>query len=125
MDDQLLPAVTALLKHLKGLQDAYVKTNFPDDLDRPDRLFDTQYFAEGGKGKAYARIVMKGRGEFDRSVWGFVAMADGQNRTLGAYKKGDIFFAAGWKAPAKNVRGNAFDPETWAKFTHNSPQYLR
>jgi hypothetical protein len=38
----------------------------------------------------------------------FVALEDGHSRTLGSWKKGDIFYSASWKQPAKHVRGNIF-----------------
>jgi hypothetical protein len=48
----------------------------------------------------------------ERSAFCFVCRADGFNRTLGAWKQGDVLKAAGWKCPAKGTRGNimAGDP---------------
>lgn len=37
-----------------------------------------------------------------RSAWAFVAKADGYNKQLGNYRKGDIFKPAGYTIPAKH-----------------------
>jgi hypothetical protein len=42
----------------------------------------------------------------ERSAFCFVCRDDGDNRTLGAWKRGDVLKAAGWKCPAKGTRGN-------------------
>lgn len=39
-------------------------------------------------------------------IYAFIRMTDGQNRTLGTMKAGDIHKPASWKAPAKHARGN-------------------
>lgn len=39
----------------------------------------------------------------------FVATQDGHTKALGSFKQGDVFKAAGYKAPAKGARGNIFD----------------
>lgn len=48
------------------------------------------------QGKRYAKIVVNG--EHQRTVYCFID------------KNGDILKAAGWKAPAKGVRGNIYHP---------------
>jgi hypothetical protein len=53
------------------------------------------------KGKRYARIVRTGNGD-SRDVYGFVDMTNG-----------DLLKAAGWKGPAKGVRGSVLDSTTW------------
>lgn len=53
-------------------------------------------------GIKFARVVRSG------GVYCFVAMSDGSNKKLGAYKEGDIFMPDGWKGPAKHSRGNIF-----------------
>ena len=67
-------------------------------------------------GRKYTKI-MKGT-----SVWGFVANSDGVLKGI-PYLKGDVFKAAGWRAPAKHVRGSIFSSETnW--FSWTGPNYL-
>jgi hypothetical protein len=56
------------------------------------------------------------------SVWGFVAKTDGLLKGI-PYFVGDVFKAAGWRAPAKHVRGTIFSSETnW--FSWTGPRYL-
>ena len=56
------------------------------------------------------------------SVWGFVAKTDGVLKGI-PYFKGDVFKAAGWRAPAKHVRGSIFSTENnWYSWT--GPNYL-
>ena len=42
------------------------------------------------------------------SVWGFIAKSDGIHKGI-PHKAGDVFKAAGWRAPAKWARGNIYD----------------
>ena len=59
----------------------------------------------------------------DNSVWGFIAKKDGEHKGL-PMKKGDVFKAASWRAPAKHVRGSIFDTNTdWFHWT--GPHYLK
>jgi hypothetical protein len=56
------------------------------------------------------------------SVWGFIAKTDGVLKGI-PYFVGDVFKAAGWRAPAKHVRGTIFSSETnW--FSWTGPRYL-
>ena len=70
--------------------------------------------------------VKSGR-KFDKvihgtSVWGFVAKKNGEHKGI-PYFKGDVFKAAGWRAPAKHVRGSIFyDGSDWYSWT--GPNYL-
>ena len=58
----------------------------------------------------------------DNSVWGFVAKTDGMLKGI-PYFVGDVFKAAGWRAPAKHVRCSIFSTETnWYQWT--GPNYL-
>ena len=67
-------------------------------------------------GKKYTKIICK------NSVWGFIAKSDGVHKGI-PYRRGDVFKAAGWRAPAKHVRGSIFDDSTsW--FSWTGPRYL-
>ena len=58
----------------------------------------------------------------DNSVWGFIAKTDGMLKGI-PYRVGDVFKPAGWKAPAKHVRGSIFSNSTdWYSWT--GPNYL-
>ena len=61
-----------------------------------------------------------------RSAWGFVAKADGFNKQLGNYRKGDIFKSAGWATPARHARGNVFVSLPLCRISSAyGPDYLR
>jgi hypothetical protein len=70
-------------------------------------------------GPTYARLVrcetLADGSVNGRSAMGFVALVDGETRTLGAYKAGDLLKSASWKAPARGVRGSILAPETWRR----------
>jgi hypothetical protein len=61
----------------------------------------------------------------NRSVFCFIAADDGESRTMGAWKRGDIFKAAGYKAPAKHVRGNIFNTDPLSGTGQYGCDYLR
>ena len=66
-------------------------------------------------GRKFDKVVSNG------SVWGFVAKTDGVLKGI-PYFVGDVFKAAGWRAPAKHVRGSIFSSETnW--FSWTGPNY--
>lgn len=65
-------------------------------------------------GRKYIRIVHIDGFGGHRSVWGFVEAATG-----------NIFKAAGWKAPAKHARGNIETAEYGRNYTWTGPNYLR
>ena len=67
-------------------------------------------------GRKYTKVIQ------GNSVWGFIANDDGVLKGI-PYKKGDVFKAAGWRAPAKHVRGSIFSTENnWYSWT--GPNYL-
>ena len=67
-------------------------------------------------GRKYTKVLQ------GSSVWGFIANDDGVLKGI-PYKKGDVFKAAGWRAPAKWQRGSIFDSGTnWFHWT--GPRYL-
>ena len=54
-------------------------------------------------------------------MWGFVAKTDGVLKGI-PYLEGDVFKAAGWRAPAKHVRGSIYDDnQNWFQWT--GPNY--
>ena len=67
-------------------------------------------------GRKFDKVVSNG------SVWGFVAKTNGVLNGF-PYFVGDVFKPAGWRAPAKHVRGSIFSSETnW--FSWTGPRYL-
>ena len=54
-------------------------------------------------------------------VWGFIANCDGTHKGI-PHKKGDVFKAAGWRAPAKWSRGSIFSNDKF--YTWTGPKYL-
>jgi hypothetical protein len=67
-------------------------------------------------GRKFVKVVQ------DNSVWGFIAKKDGEHKGL-PMKKGDVFKAASWRAPAKHTRGNIFD-NNQDYFRWTGPNYL-
>jgi len=55
------------------------------------------------------------------SVWGFIAKSDGLLKGI-PHKKGDVFKAASWRAPAKWARGSIFSSSKFYAWT--GPNYL-
>ncbi len=66
------------------------------------------------KGRRYDKLIMLTGGRSNgRSVWGFVERSTG-----------DILKAASWRAPAKTLRGNIFDPDPMENMHWTGPAYL-
>ncbi len=66
-------------------------------------------------GKKYTKVIQ------GSSVWGFIANDDGVLKGI-PHKKGDVFKAAGWRAPAKWARGSIFSNDKFYSWT--GPNYL-
>lgn len=72
------------------------------------------------KGRKFDKVV-KTLGH-QKCVWGFVAKTDGVLKGI-PYFVGDVFKAAGWRAPAKHARGSIFSSKSnWYSWT--GPNYL-
>ena len=63
------------------------------------------------RGRRYDKLIKLTRNQ--RSVWGFVERSTG-----------DILKAASWRAPAKTLRGNIFDPDPMENMSWTGPAYL-
>ena len=108
---------------LDGIKKDYANWgNDIDTLEEPQksiRLKMIDEFNNGVKvrfGRKYTKVLQ------GSSVWGFIANDDGVLKGI-PYKKGDVFKAAGWRAPAKWQRGSIFDSGTnWFHWT--GPRYL-
>jgi hypothetical protein len=108
-------AINNLITHLTNVR-AESNKNYRHTTPEDD-------IVEADGGRKFLRLVYKsGAG---RSVWGFVALTNGNTKTMGEYFEGDVFMSATWKAPAKGRRGNVFDPNSWGGFGPYGPQYLR
>ena len=99
---------------LKGIGDNYA--NWNGAMATPDRV---NQFRNGLKinfGRKFDKVIEQNR------VWGFIAKTDGVHKGI-PHKKGDVFKAAGWSAPAKWSRGSIFDTNSnWYSWT--GPNYL-
>ena len=108
---------------LDGIKKDYANWgNDIDTLDEPQksiRLKMIDEFNNGlrlSHGRKYIKVSQNG------SVWGFIAVTDGVLKGI-PYKFGDVFKAAGWRAPAKHVRGSIYlDRTDWFHWT--GPRYL-
>jgi len=65
-------------------------------------------------GTKYAKLVSKNAGDTYGSVYAFVDLATG-----------NLLKAASWKAPAKGVRGNLFNPDPLAGCTPYGMVYFK
>ena len=113
----------AIERLLDGIRSDYLRWLSPEAGD-DDRMKETTLrlideFNQGVKvrfGRNYTKVIQ------GSSVWGFIANDDGVLKGI-PYKKGDVFKAAGWRAPAKWQRGSIFDKGTnWFGWT--GPRYL-
>ena len=93
-----------------------------DKLDEPQKSIRLNMIdkfnnsIEVRSGRKFDKVVTNG------SVWGFIAKTDGVLKGI-PYFVGDVFKAAGWRAPAKHVRGSIFSNETnW--FSWTGPNYI-
>lgn len=92
MDEKLQARIDLFLEHCKAVYTAHC-----DECGFTIREpFSIQYAPKWAK-------IVKGTG-----VYGFVALADFENKQLGQVKTGDIHKAASWKIPAKHARGSVF-----------------
>ena len=82
-------------------------------LESIDRFNESLNIKVGSK---FDKVIEKNR------VWGCIAKTDGVQKGI-PHKKGDVFKAAGWAAPAKWQRGNIFDSnQNYYRWT--GPDYL-
>ena len=83
---------------LEGIKVDYAKwTTWEEGIQRFNEGIRTKV------GRKYTKVLTDG------SVWGFIANEDGVHKGI-PHKKGDVFKAAGWAAPARNfARGNVLD----------------
>jgi hypothetical protein len=93
-----------------------------DKLDEPQKSIRLKMIDEFNNnlsvrnGRKFDKVVSNG------SVWGFVAKTNGVLKGI-PYFVGDVFKPAGWRAPAKHVRGSIFSNETnW--FSWTGPNYI-
>ena len=110
-------------KLLEGIKEDYAGWgSSPNDLDESSLKIKLKMIDEFNNG-----LYVKSGKKYDKvitgtSVWGFIAKSDGVLKGI-PYRRGDVFKAAGWRAPAKHVRGSIFSTENnWYSWT--GPNYL-
>ena len=101
----------AIERLIEGIKADYANwSSWPEGIER----FNAGVHVTSGK--KYDKVIQ------GSSVWGFIAKADGVLKGI-PFKKGDVFKAAGWAAPAKWQRGNIFDSnQNYYRWT--GPDYL-
>ena len=114
--------VEAIGNLMQGIKDDYAGWGSDiDSLDEPSKSIRLKMIDEFNSsldvksGRKFDKIISNG------SVWGFVAKDDGVLKGI-PHKMGDVFKAAGWRAPAKWARGNIFDGGKFYRWT--GPNYL-
>ena len=101
---------------LDGIGNSYANWNKALDSPNTDRVNEFRNHLKINSGRKFDKVIE------NRRVWGFVAKTDGVLKGI-PYFKGDVFKAAGWRAPAKHVRGSIFSTENnWYSWT--GPNYL-
>jgi len=119
-------ALNSFVIGVKKIIDDYFGSQFPNTHATIEHDILVNY------GPRFAKIVNvererdNPRKEIAKSAFAFVAIGDGNNKTLGEWKAGDIFKPASWSTPAKGARGNIFDDDNGlSKIGPYGPQYLR
>ena len=116
----------AIVNLLDGIGIDYINWNKPFVTDDEDSELRNKIRTES-IAKFVAGLHVKPGRKFDKiikenSVWGFVAKTDGVLKGI-PYNVGDVFKPAGWRGPAKHVRGTIFSDNTnWYQWT--GPNYL-
>ena len=112
----------ALGNLMQGIKDDYAGWGSnPNDLSGSQKDIRLKMIDDFNKnldvksGRKFDKIVSNG------SVWGFVAKDDGVHKGI-PHKMGDVFKAAGWRAPAKWARGSIFSDKKFYSWT--GPNYL-
>ena len=109
-------------KLLEGIKEDYAGWgSSPNDLDESSKKIKLKMIDEFNNG-----LYVKSGKKYDKvitgtSVWGFIAKEDGLLKGI-PHKKGDVFKAAGWAAPAKWARGSIFSGKKFYAWT--GPNYL-
>ena len=114
--------VEALGNLMQGIKESYAGWGSDiDSLDEPSKSIRLKMIDEFNSsldvksGRKFDKIISNG------SVWGFVAKDDGVLKGI-PHKMGDVFKAAGWRAPAKWARGSIFSSDKFYSWT--GPNYL-
>ena len=114
--------VDALGNLMQGIKDDYAGWGSnPNDLSDSQKDIRLKMIDDFNKnldvksGRKFDKITSNG------SVWGFVAKDDGVHKGI-PHKMGDVFKAAGWRAPAKWARGSIFSDKKFYSWT--GPNYL-
>ena len=106
---------------MSGIKEDYYNWTNPNNVKgtiKDIKLKSIQDFNESldiKVGRKYTKVLQ------GSSVWGFIANDDGVHKGI-PHKKGDVFKAAGWRAPAKWARGSIFDGKKFYAWT--GPNYL-
>lgn len=120
-------AVAAPAQDIDSLLDEFVRLADQKSVDHYQRMNFTLPPPKHRvkKSEKWAKVITLDHNGKDGSVFAFICLQDGETRTLGKLKKGDIHKPASWNAPAKHARGNLFHPKFAESFTSFGPHYLK
>ena len=83
----------------------HYRKNFPSTYS--ETAEDHQYVI-ADTGRKFLKIASTDRDGSIRSVYCFIALTDGNTKSMGSYSAGDIMKPASWNIPAKHSRGSVF-----------------
>jgi hypothetical protein len=114
--DTELTKWNALVERIHGFINGMNKKFDEVNASRPDHMKD--YFGPleirgGSISGQWLALDQKHGGQ--KMVYCFIRLTNGETKTLGTLKAGDIHKPASYKAPAKHARGSVFDPDFGAK----------
>ena len=105
IDERIENRIENFLQLVNQNMHNHYRKNFPSSYS--ETAEDHQYVV-ADTGRKFLRIATVDRNGHHRSVYCFIALTDGNTKSMGSYSKGDIMKPATWKSPAKHARGSVF-----------------
>ena len=112
MSNALPTTVPSINERINGFINA-VNAMFADaNAKSPEHMHDYHKPLEIRNGRASGDwMILDHVSGSSRSVYAFIRLTDGENKTMGKMKAGDIHRPASYKTPAKHARASVFDAD--------------